>query len=74
VAFHRGVLEVDATFDRPEAQAFASAWQADPVVHETETLVRTAEDRVRESLNEALAQVDSAMRRIADKYEHEPRD
>jgi hypothetical protein len=55
-----------------EQEGFAQGWEADEAVHEATTRVGEAETALDDAASSAIADLDAAMKRIADKYEHEP--
>lgn len=55
-----------------EQEAFATLWEGDEAVRDAATKLGEAERRLDKAADAAIAELDAAMKRIADKYEHEP--
>jgi hypothetical protein len=51
---------------------FATLWERDQAVRDATTKLGEAERDLDKAAQEAIAALDAAMKRIADKYEHEP--
>jgi len=55
-----------------EQEAFATLWEGDEAVRDAATKLGEAERGLDKAADAAIAELDAAMKRIADKYEHEP--
>ncbi len=55
-----------------QQEGFAQLWEADGAVREAVAKVRGAEEALGDAIGLAIMQLDAAMKRVADKYEHEP--
>jgi hypothetical protein len=56
----------------PEQEAFVTLWESDEAICEEAAKLLEAERSLDKAAGEAIAVLDTAMKRIADKYEHEP--
>ena len=56
----------------PEQEAFVSLWEADEAVRDAAMKLGEAERGLDKAAEAAIAELDAAMKRIADDYEHEP--
>ena len=56
----------------PEQEKFVTLWEADEAVRDAATKLGEAERGLDKAAAEAIAELDAAMKRIADNYEHEP--
>jgi hypothetical protein len=57
-----------------EEQQFADAWEADTEVRAAISRLAQSEQELTAAVDAALIEIDHAMQRIAERYEHEPRD
>lgn len=57
-----------------EQEAFITLWEGDEAVRDATVKLGDAERQLDKAAEEAIAVLDAAMKRIADKYEHEPDD
>jgi hypothetical protein len=55
-----------------EQEKFVTLWEADEALRDAATKLGEAERGLGEAAEAAIAVLDAAMKRIADKYEHEP--
>lgn len=55
-----------------EQTAFVTLWEADEAIRDAATKLGEAERKLDEAAEAAIAELDAAMKRIADDYEHEP--
>jgi hypothetical protein len=55
-----------------EQSRFLELWEADADVREETTAVEEAERALRDAVPLAITELDAAMKRVAEKYEHEP--
>ena len=55
-----------------EQTAFITQWEGDRAVRDATKKLTEAESGLGDTANEAIAELDAAMKRIADDYEHEP--
>jgi hypothetical protein len=56
----------------PEQEKFVTLWEADEALRDATTKLGEAERGLDEEAASAITELDAAMKRIADKYEHEP--
>lgn len=71
---HRDVSLLTSLPESPtqEQEAFVTLWEGDEAVHDAATKLGETECGLNEAAESAIAVLDEAMKRIADKYEHEP--
>jgi hypothetical protein len=71
---HRDVSPLTSLPELPtqEQEAFVSLWEGDEAVRDAATKLGETECGLNEAAESAIAVLDEAMKRIADKYEHEP--
>ncbi len=56
----------------PEQEKFVTLWETDEAVRDAATKLREAERGLDKAAEEAITELDVAMKHIADNYEHEP--
>jgi hypothetical protein len=56
----------------PQQEAFVQRWEADETVRDSATHLEEAEQAMSDATTAAIGELDAAMKRIADRYEHEP--